>query len=129
MKKYAFFRHIIGDDCMELRLNEVKTLPEYSRNKWKKIVMEFVEKNIGIAEVSGDIPKTARGFPLISGLKYAIRILGLSDKIWATVRNKKVYLINSEISGLKKTKSSKRIQKIYGDVFSNKESIKMEEEK
>jgi hypothetical protein len=96
----------------KFRLKEVKILPQYlHRSKYDELIENFMKSGLAIAEVIGDFPRTNGGIPLTSGVHAAIRRLGLTNKMWVTVRKKKVYFVNIEKSGIKKMRSVERLRR------------------
>jgi len=97
----------------EYKLKEVKFLPEYLRRpgKYDNLVQEFVKSGMAIAKVEGKFPRNKNARALVSGLIYAIRRHGLTNKIWVTTRRKEVYLVNIEKTGIRKMRSTEKFRR------------------
>jgi len=86
----------------EWKLIEVEYLPPVGRAitlMYRNIVGDFIKSGIGIAKIELTKFKKRRT-TLGVGLRRAIRMMGVSNKISVRIRKEGVYLINFEKTGI-----------------------------
>ena len=98
-------RKQMTEPTKKYKFKEVEILPEYSDSIACniKLVANFMESGIGISDITEYCKsKDSNNRPLTSGFTSAIRRMGISNKVFVTIRRKRLYIVNIEKTGLRR---------------------------